>query len=237
MADNTTSHTWNVRAGIVIICVAAALITTLIIVVFHPGYETTNDAQIDGHIHPLNARIGGTIIWVNPEIEDTHFVKAGTILARLDPNDYQPIVDRLQGDVQSNAAQWRTSELNVPVVSATVTSRLAAAQAGVRDAEAELSTAQAQHQAAIASLRQIAALYDRAEHDRARYEALFVTHDISRSEYEQRSTDALSLGEQREAARASLEAAKQRIASAEQRLAQRRSDLDSAETAPQQIAS
>ena len=236
MADKNTVNSWSKKARFGVIGVALVLMIGTVFIVFHPGYETTNDAQIQGHIHPINARIGGTIIWVNPEVEDTHFVRAGTVLARLDANDYQPIVDRLRGDVQSNMAQWKSSEDNVPIVTASATSRLSAAAAGVRDAQSEVSAAQAQYKAADASVRQTAALYERAEHDRLRYQALVSTHDISRSEYEQRATDAQSLQEQLDAAKANLQAADQRRISAKEKLAQRQSDLASAETRPQQIA-
>ena len=237
MTDKTNPSPWSRGARFGVMGVTLILIVGTVLIVFHPGYETTNDAQIDGHIHPINARIGGTIVWVNPEVEDTHFVKAGTILARLDPNDYQPVVDRLRGDVQSNMAQWKTSEDNVPIVTASANSHLSGAQAGVRDAQAEVSAAQAQYDVADASVRQISALYERAEHDRIRYEALVSTHDISRSEYEQRATDAQSLREQLDAAKANLQASDQRRVSAKEKLAQRQSDLSNAETAPQQIAS
>lgn len=237
MTGNSTPRPWNRIARFSIIGIALILIIGIAFTVFRPGYETTNDAQIDGHIHPINARIGGTIIWVNPEVEDTHFVRAGTVLARLDPNDYQPTVDRLRGEVQSNMAQWKASEDNVPIVTASATSRLSAARAGVRDAQAEVSAAESQYNAADASVRQTTALYERAEHDRLRYEALVSTHDISRSEYEQRATDAQSLREQLDAAKANLQAADQRRVSAKEKLAQRQSDLSNAETAPQRIAS
>lgn len=74
----------------------------------------TDDAQIDGHVHPLNARVGGTITWVNPGIDDTKFVQAGTVLARLDTNDYTPSIDRLKGDVQSERCNCKAPNLPFP---------------------------------------------------------------------------------------------------------------------------
>lgn len=51
------------------------------------SYESTDDAQIDGHIDPISSRIDGTIVRVN--VEDDDRVKAGELIAEIDPRDYQ----------------------------------------------------------------------------------------------------------------------------------------------------
>jgi membrane fusion protein, multidrug efflux system len=216
---------------------AALCLMWVLWLVLHPGEERTNDAQIDGHIHPINSRIAGTVIWVNPLVDDTHFATAGTVLARLDPNDYQPSVDRLAGDVQASEAQLRSSVLNVPITTATATSKLVAAHAAVEDAESDLLSAQAQKEAAEAAVRQGLATYQRAENDRVRYEALVTSHEISRSEYDVRATEAKTSEALLAAAEANRDAAEQKIASFRQKLVERKSDERAAETAPQVIAS
>jgi membrane fusion protein (multidrug efflux system) len=55
------------------------------------SYESTDDAQIDGHIDPLSSRINGTVIQVHPENNDR--VKAGELLVEIDPRDYQVAVE------------------------------------------------------------------------------------------------------------------------------------------------
>jgi membrane fusion protein (multidrug efflux system) len=202
-----------------------------------PGSVSTNDAQIDGHIHPLDARVSGTITWVNPNVDDTRFVKAGTLLARLDPNDYAPTVDRLQGDVQSTEAQLTAAMLNVAISEATTQSRLSAAKAAVQEAEAEKASAEAQNVSAAQLVAQTSAVYRRAEEDRRRYLELVANHEISRSEYDQRATEATSAEAQMKAAEANLAAATQHIASSAQRIAEREGDVLAAATAPQQIES
>ncbi len=197
---------------------------------------STNDARIEGHIHPLNARVSGTIVWVNPDIEDTHYVKAGTVLARLDPNDYQPAVDRLQGVVETRIAELQSAKLNVPIARATATSRLLSAHAAVTEAEAGLATNIAEVSAAEARLGSAEAAYRRAEDDRLRYEQLVSSHEISRSEYDQFATAAKTAQHQVEAAKAALEAAQRQIEVARQSIAQRKADVQAAEAAPQVIA-
>src|SRR5262249_61836752 len=52
---------------------------------YFSSYESTDDAQVDGHLHPVSARISGTILRVNPEVEDNHFVPAGTVVGENQP--------------------------------------------------------------------------------------------------------------------------------------------------------
>jgi membrane fusion protein (multidrug efflux system) len=200
------------------------------------GPVSTDDAQVDGHVHPINARIGGTVIWVNPDIDDTRFVKAGTVLARLDTNDYQPAVERLEGDVQAQQAQLQTAELTVPITQATSSSKLSSARAAEIEAETELASAKAGVRAASAQVQQHEASSRRAEADRVRYEQLVNSHEISRSEYDARMTEANVATAQLSAAQANLQAAEQKVQSALQHIAERREDIAAAATAPELVA-
>ena len=68
--------------------------------------ESTDDAQIDGHINPISPRITGTVL--NVLHDDNEVVQAGTLLVELDPKDYQVAVDRARADLanaQANALQ------------------------------------------------------------------------------------------------------------------------------------
>jgi membrane fusion protein, multidrug efflux system len=231
--NGKTSNSVLVLLSVVLI--ASALLGWHFVV--HPHEVNTDDAQIDGHVHPINSRIGGTITWVNPNVEDTYYVTAGTVMAHLDPNDYQPTVNRLEGDLQASEAQERAAALNLPIASATALSRLGSAQASLAEADADLKTAISQKTAADATVTQAEANYRRAEDDRVRYQALVATHEISLSEYDQRATDAKSTGALLAAAQANSAVADQRIEAARQKVIERQSDLRLAETAPQSIAS
>ncbi len=80
------------------------------------------------------------------------------------------------------------------------------------------------------------ATFERAEADRKRYEALITAHEISRSEYDLRATEAITARHQFEAAEASLGASRARIEAVKQQLAQKKSQVNIASTAPEQIA-
>ena len=200
------------------------------------GSVSTDDAQVDGHVHPINARVGGSVVWVNPDIDDTRFVKAGTVLAHLDTNDYQPAVDRLEGDVQAQQAQLQTAQLAVPITQTTSSTRLASARDAEIEAEAELASAKAGVRAASAQVQQAEASSRRAETDRVRYEQLVNSHEISRSEYDTRMTEANITAAQLIAAQANTQAAEQKVEAAEQHIAERKQDIAAAATAPQLVA-
>jgi len=221
---------------IVIALVLIALLGAVLFVSIPSANVSTNDAQIDGHIHPVNARVAGTIIWVDPKIDDTHFIEAGTVIARLDPNDYIPTVNRLTGEEHAAQAQLIAAKLNIPIAQATAQSRLSSARAAVSDSEAELLNAQAQRNAAEALVAQTAASSRRAEDDRIRYQALVTTHEISLSEYGLRATEAKTSAALNLSAMANLEGAEQRIISARQKVVERKADLQDAQTAPEFIA-
>src|ERR1700731_2596108 len=53
-------------------------------------YETTDDAQVDGHIDAVSSRINGHVMDVL--VEDEQYVKAGDLLVRIDPKDYEVAV-------------------------------------------------------------------------------------------------------------------------------------------------
>ena len=217
-----------VTLAVVVVCIAAYPVYSLF-------YSITNDAQVDGHIYPVNSRVNGTVKWVNPEVEDTRYVQAGTVLARLDPDDYTPAVDKLQGDVQDKQAQLSSSKLELEITKPTAQSRLQGAKAAVAEVTAELASSQADEQSAQAQLSQARASYLLAEANRKRYEALVKTHEISNSEYDERATSATTAREQVAIATASLKAAQTKIDALRQKLLERKSELNAASVVPQTI--
>jgi len=67
------------------------------------SYESTDDAQIDGHIDPLSPRINGTVISVHAENNDR--VKAGELLVEIDPRDFEVAVAQAQARLELAVAQ------------------------------------------------------------------------------------------------------------------------------------
>src|SRR4051812_42475682 len=90
---------WIVIAALVVIVGIALFLWTT------SGRVSTDDAQVDGHITQVSARVGGTVTKVN--VVENQYVEAGTVLVELDPRDYQVAVDRARAelaDAQANAS-------------------------------------------------------------------------------------------------------------------------------------
>jgi membrane fusion protein (multidrug efflux system) len=205
--------------------------------VYLSSYESTDDAQVDGHLHPISARISGTILSVNPEVQDSHFVQAGTVLAEIDPADFQAERDRAQAEYDRLQASSVAAEKDITVISYGSNGRLDLARAAINEAEDSVASERAALQAAEARLAGAEASFNRAEADRQRYERLLAKHEISQSEYDRVATEASTDREAVTAGKAETVAAQKRIAQAQSRLAERKADLLSAGSAPQQIAS
>ncbi|HYL05186.1 MAG TPA: HlyD family secretion protein [Thermoanaerobaculia bacterium] len=199
-------------------------------------YEDTDDAAVDGHIHPVSARINGTVAWVNPQVEENRYVTAGTVLVEIDPADFKAAAASAQAEVERLRANAAASNAEVPVQSANAIGQLHAAEAAVAQARQAVGTESANQEAAKARADQAQATYARAEADRQRYSNLLAKQEISRSEYDQRSTDARTAQGALEAAKSEVVAATARVAQARANVAQQQANLGRASTAPQQIA-
>lgn len=214
----------------VAVCIAAYPI-------YSSFYASTNDAQVDGHIFPVSSRINGTVTWVNPQAENTRYVEAGAVLVRLDSNDYTPAVNRLEGQVQAEQSQLTSAQMDLAITKPTAESRLASAKAAVAEAQAELTAGIADAQSQEAHLAQARATYEFAEADRKRYQALVETHEISKSEYDQRATEAANAREQVAMTSAELKASQTKVEALRQRLSEREAELGAADVVPQTIDS
>jgi membrane fusion protein (multidrug efflux system) len=104
-------------------------------------YQSTDDAQIDGHIDPLSSRIDGTVIAVHAEDDDR--VTKGELLVEIDPRDYQVAVEQAQARLLLAFAQVASAKQDY-----------AAALANIREADASNFKSRRDAQRYTALLRQ-----------------------------------------------------------------------------------
>ena len=199
------------------------------------NYESTDDAQIEGHLDLVSARISGTVSYINPQVENNQFVEAGTLLLELDPRDYQAELEHAQANLDTRNAEARSALVNVPIVDASSFGGLHSAEAAKEQALASVEAEQANLDAAQHKLRQDEALYARAERDRVRYQALVAKEEISRSYYDARETEATAAAQAVEANRAAIVSIEQKIAEAREVVVQREAQVEAARSAPQQL--
>jgi membrane fusion protein (multidrug efflux system) len=135
-------------------------------------FESTDDAQIDGHINVVSSRISGTVLYVNAQVENNQYVQAGTLLLELDPNDYQAALEHAKSDLATKQGEARSAGVNVPITNASAFSQLRLAEAARDEAVAAVDSEEANLAAAQHRVNQDEAVYTRAERDRVRYQSL-----------------------------------------------------------------
>lgn len=182
--------------------------------------ESTDDAQIDGHIVPISARVSGTVTQVTVE-EDT-YVKRGQVLVQLDPRDYQIAVERAKADLATARANLAAARTGVPITRTSSASQLDVASAALIAARKEADAAQARVQEAQANYTKVSA-------DLNRMKQLVAKDEISQQQY-----DAAVAAEQ--SAQATVDAARANLAAAQTHVAQSQAQVAGARTAPQQVA-
>jgi len=202
---------------------------------YFTSYESTDDAQVDGHLMPLSARITGYIIKVN--VDDNQYVQAGAVLAEIDPKDYQVAVDNARADLAVAEATAQSLNINVPVTSVSTSSQTTASEADVENTRAGIEAAEKQFEATKAQLNQAEANDWKAQADLVRYKQLVEKQEISQQVYDQSYATARATTAAVASAQASAAAAQQQVTQAHSRLAQSQANLRSSLTGPQQVAS
>jgi len=188
---------------------------------------SSDDANVDGHISAIAPKITGNVIEV--AVLDNQTVKAGQLLVRIDPRDYQAAVDVAKAALQQAESQLNAARVSVPWVADTTQSGTTVASAQLADAETEVARARiayeqsntadlAYAQSNVASKQ---ANNDRAQADLARMKPLVAKAEISQLQYDSYVAAATM-------AASDLHAAQDKLASAQKDAAIHKAALDSA---------
>ena len=219
------------------IAIVIAIIVLLVIGFFayryFTSYESTDDAQIDGHINSVSARVSGHVIKLN--VQDNQYVQAGTALVEIDPADYQLAYDKAKADYADARAAALAAGVNVPITSISTSGQVSATEADVNSARAGIEVALHQYQAAKAQLQQAEANDVKAQNDLGRYKQLISKQEISQQQFDQAVAAAQGSSAGVEAARATVDAAQQQVTQAQGKLVQAQSNWATARTAPRQM--
>jgi len=198
---------------------------------YFSSYESTDDAQIDGHINSVSARVSGHVIKLN--VEDNQYVEKGTLLVEIDPVDYEVAVERARADYADAQAQAAAAGINVPVTDVSTSSQVSSAQANVSNTHSGIAAARQQFDAAKAQVAEAEANNAKAQSDLIRYKQLIDKQEISQQQYDVAVAAAKSGAANVEAARSAAAAAAAQIEQAQSKQAQAQADLRTAQTAPQ----
>jgi len=200
---------------------------------YYAGWESTDDAQIDGYINPISSRVSGYITHVY--VDNNQYVKAGTLLAQIDPKDYQVAVASAHATLANDQATADASQVNVPVISVNTSTQLVSAEADVANTRAGISASEQQLAAAEAAVVQAEANSAKAQDDVKRYKQLVDKQEIAEQLYVQAVQTADGAAAAVQAALANVRAAEDAVRQAQARLAQANASVESAQTGPQQV--
>ena len=218
----------------IVIAIVVLLVVGFFAYRYFTSYESTDDAQVDGHINSISARISGHVIKLN--VQDNQYVKAGTVLVEIDPADYQVAYERAKADFADAQAAALAAGVTVPITSVNTSSQVSASEADVNSARAGIQVAKQQFQAAKAQLQEAEANNVKAQNDLARYKQLVDKQEISQQQYDQAiAAPRGQCGGRELRARANSDAAKQQVTQAEGKLVQAQANLRYANTAPKQM--
>ncbi|HEY2381440.1 MAG TPA: HlyD family secretion protein [Terriglobia bacterium] len=210
-------------------------------------WETTDDAQVDGDIYPVNARVGGTVLSVG--VVDNQPVEAGAVLAQIDPRDYEIAVERAEAELAQLQAAAAGARADIPVATSNAGTQITSSEAiterakgGVEVAGKDLAAARAGLGSAQARVREAQANATKAAKDLERMKQLVAKDEISQQQYDAAVTAAEAANAAVDSAQAGVNQVQQEVAAAQAKTSQAQADLAKAQaeargakTAPQQI--
>lgn len=179
-------------------------------------HVSTDDAYVAGHIAPVSARVAGTVVEV--PVSDNQDVKAGDVLVRLDPRDYEVALAQARAAVEAAQGELDNATVNVPLADQTTQSLLHQAEAALAVAQqgramaahdleerrSELRAKQAAVAAAEAAVRAAEASLERARLDRDRTAELFKGQLVARQDLDHADSAFKMAQATRDAAREKL---------------------------------
>jgi membrane fusion protein (multidrug efflux system) len=218
------------------ILVAAAVVAVLIAlgVWWHSTFsEDTDDAQVNGHLIQVSARVSGQVMKV--DVEENQIVKAGDPIIELDPRDYQVAVENAEAALASATANAAAARVNVPILTVNTGSNLSSAGHDVSGTQAAVAQAEKQLEAAHALVAQAAANNTKAQADLERYRPLVEKDVISKQQFDAAVAAADAAKAALADARANEQAAADGVRLAHEKELQAQAMLKYAETGPQQV--
>jgi membrane fusion protein (multidrug efflux system) len=222
------------RRGILVVVILVVVIIALGVWWHSTFSEDTDDAQVNGHLIQVSARVAGQILKV--DVEENQVVKAGDPIAELDPGDYQVAVENAEAALASAKANAAAAKVAVPLATINTGSNLRSADADVTGAHATVEQAERQLDAARANVVQAEANNTKAQSDLARYRPLVQKDVISKQQFDAATAAADAAQANLAAAQASMQAAQDGIRVAHEKETQAQALQKYAQTGPQQVA-
>jgi membrane fusion protein (multidrug efflux system) len=217
----------------------ATLAGAVVAIYFIHGYLTrdevkTDDAQVDADVVPVSARVSGIVLKMS--VTDNQEVKAGQLIAEIDPADYNAKVVAAQADLDAASAQAEAADAQVRIVEATSKGGLSSAKAQQQGASAAVAAAGSQVAAASASVARAKTELVKAQGDYDRAKKLHDAGAITGQQFDAAVAARDSAAAAVDQANANLSAAKEAQAGAHTRVAEAQGRVEQSAPIDQQIA-
>ena len=224
------------RRNIIIAVVLLALIGLAGFLFWRSGFtESTDDAQVDGDLYQVSARVAGQVTQVF--VEENQPVKAGQPIAQVDPKDFEVAVEQAEANLANAQADLVQASTNVPITSVSVRTTVTTSGQDVQTNTATVEQAQANAQAAQYRILQAQANALKAQTDVDRYKPLVARDVISKQQFDAAVATATGAQAQVDEAQRDAVASQQQVSAAQQRLASARAQQQqSQQNAPKQVA-
>lgn len=235
-AQRHSRASFNSRLALpaLLLVLVGLLVSSYVLWRYLSSYESTDDAQIDGHVIAVSARIHGQI--AEARVQDEQIVKAGDVLLKIDAHDYAVAVSKAEADLAGAEAMVRAAETDVPITATNASSTLTIAtssrveaQAGVNFANRQLSAIEARLESAQAQENAAEADYKKVDADVARYKFLVSKKEISQQQYDHTVQTAAAAKATLDARRAEVTAAQENVRVTQSAIEQARAKVTEAE--------
>lgn len=117
---------------------------------FASTHQETDNAYVTADIHPVTARVAGTVREV--KVDDNQVVNSGAVLVKLDPADFQVSLQQAQASLQNAKQQAEAAKENITLASQTTNAKTAQSQGDISSSQAVISTAVASYNEASAGV-------------------------------------------------------------------------------------
>jgi membrane fusion protein (multidrug efflux system) len=196
--------------------------------------EDTDDAQVDGDIYQISARIAGQVTSVH--VTENQKVNKGDLLVEIDPKDYQVALEQAQAQLASAQADYTQATVNVPITSVSTSTTTSNTGTDVKSATEAVNQNQQQAAAAAARVDEAKANAIKATKDVERYTPLVEKDVISRQQYDAAVAAATAANAQVLEAENQLVAQQSAISQAQERLnSARNQEQEARKNGPEQV--
>jgi membrane fusion protein (multidrug efflux system) len=223
------------RRKLIVIAVVVLLAIGAALFYWHSTFtEDTDDAQVDGDLYQVSARVAGQVIKVY--VQDNQEVKAGDLIAEIDPKDFQVALEQAQANLASSEAAAIQANVNVPITSITSTTSISTTSSDVQGAQAAVAQSQKQVGASQARVDQAKANAIKSDLDVERYKPLVEKDVISKQQFDAAVASAAANRAAVLEAESSLIAQQEAVRQSQQKLLQSRSTaMEAVRNGPSQV--